>query len=110
MLWTSGTTTPALRWSDGAVTRAKIAVRPFAAGDGSIVFEWLNEEERWVDFAFLGFENGSFFNPFNTLAEGVAAVPYGGFLNIKSGSRFETASISKRMTIQAIGGPVTIGP
>jgi M6 family metalloprotease-like protein len=110
MLWTSGTTTPALRWSDGAVTRAKIAVRPFAAGDGSIVFEWLNEEERWVDFAFAGFENGTFFNPFNTLAEGVAAVPYGGFLNIKAGSRFETASISKKMTIQAIGGPVTIGP
>ena len=109
LLWTSGTTTPALRWSDGTVTRSTIFVRPFNTGDGSVTFESYNEEERWVDFAYGGFENGSFANPFNTLAEGLNAVPRGGILNFKPGSSRETATISKRMTMRAVGGPVTLG-
>jgi hypothetical protein len=109
LLWTGSTTTPALRWSDGTVTRATILVRPFSTGDASLTFEWRNVEERWVDFAYGGFESGSFANPFNTLAEGLNAVPHGGMLNIKPGSSSETATISKRMTIRAVGGPVTLG-
>lgn len=109
LLWSGDSVTPALRWSDGTVTRARIFVRPFNSGDGSLTFEWLNEEVSWVDFAFTGFENGSFDNPFNTLGEGLNAVPHGGVLNFKPGSSREAATVSKRVTLQAVGGPVTLG-
>ena len=63
-----------------------------------------------MDFNYFGFfEFGLFDFPFNTLTEGLNAVSYGGSLNIKSGSTPETAAIAKRMTIQAFGGPVTLG-
>jgi hypothetical protein len=48
-------------------------------------------------------------NLFNTLAEGISAVPYGGYPNIKTGSSSETPTITKHMTIQAYNGVVTIG-
>jgi hypothetical protein len=65
----------------------------------------------WVDFNYGGFpfEIGSYFLPYNTLAEGVAAVAAGGTIAIKPGSRNEVISITKAMTIVAIGGPATIG-
>lgn len=63
----------------------------------------------WVDFYWKGCESGTFSCPFNTLGEGLNAVSYGGHLYVKSGTTPETASITKRMTIQAYGGPVTIG-
>jgi hypothetical protein len=63
----------------------------------------------WVDFAHTGTEDGSFGRPYNTLAEGTAAVLVGGVLNIKSGSSGETMTITKAMTINASGGSVTIG-
>jgi M6 family metalloprotease-like protein len=109
LLWTSGTVTPALRWSDGTTSGTTIFVQPFNPGDGSITFEWLHPGERWVDFAYGGFEAGTFANPFNTLAEGLQAVPHGGILNFKPGSSRETATISKRMTLRASSGPVTLG-
>ncbi|MEW6741769.1 MAG: hypothetical protein AB1486_03335 [Planctomycetota bacterium] len=67
------------------------------------------DPEVWVDFAYVGPENGCFDTPYNTLAEGVSAIAAGETLMIKSGTTPETATISKAMTIQAYGGPVTIG-
>ena len=70
----------------------------------------IGHNEVWVDFAYGGlFEFGTFGLPYNTLVEGVDAVAYNGTLRIKAGSRNETATISKKMTIAAFGGPVTIG-
>jgi hypothetical protein len=62
-----------------------------------------------VDFNYVGFEFGTESFPYNTLAEGLNAVTYGGFLNIKAGSTSEGALISKRMLIRAVGGTVTLG-
>jgi hypothetical protein len=63
----------------------------------------------WVDFAYGGTEHGLFTQPYNTLAEGISAVPSGGQLCIKAGSTNETATITKAMTIHSYGGVVVIG-
>ena len=64
----------------------------------------------WVDFTFAGSPKvGTYSNPFNTLAQGVSTVPANGEIFIKTGLSHETSTISKRMTLVAIGGPVTIG-
>jgi hypothetical protein len=63
----------------------------------------------WVDFAYTGSELGSFTEPYNTLAEGVSAVPSGGHLRVKAGVTSGAATITKAMTIHAYGGAVTIG-
>ena len=53
---------------------------------------------------------GSFDFPYHTLALGISAVPATGTINIKtSGHTAETMTITKPMTIVAVGGPVTIG-
>jgi hypothetical protein len=53
---------------------------------------------------------GSFDDPFHTFAQGVNAVPNTGTLNLKtSGSSSPPITITKPMSIVAIGGPVTIG-
>ena len=39
----------------------------------------------WVNFGYLGLEDGSEAYPYNTLTEGVAAASSGGYLSIKSG-------------------------
>ena len=109
VLWKSGETTPHLNWLYAPNMPSKIVVRPFNAGDSAITFEWLWEGEMWVDFNYFGPEFGTFGSPFNTVAEGVNAVPWGGTLQIKAGSSTERPSIAKRMVIQAYGGSVTIG-
>jgi M6 family metalloprotease-like protein len=110
IVWATGQTTPNLRWLDGSEMPVRIYVHPFSEGDGSITIEWLRDELDWVDFAYFGFfEFGTFDFPFNTLAEGVTTVPRGGTINLKTGSSSETASVTKRVRLQAYGGPVTIG-
>jgi hypothetical protein len=70
----------------------------------------IGRNEVWVDFSYQGAtELGTFLSPFNTLAEGLNTVAYNGTLRIKAGSRNETATISRKMSIEAYGGPVTIG-
>ncbi len=112
--WHGGESTPYLTWLDGTATATRIAVQPFAVDAPAITVEWLSESEVWVDFAYPGGlffpEFGTFVYPFNTFAEGVAAVSYGGRLTIKAGHSPETGYVSKRMTIEADNGPVTIGP
>ena len=98
-----------MRWLDGSQAQVRLFVRPFALGDASITAEWWAEYDTWVDFYYTFVEFGTFGLPFNTLNEGLNFVSYGGNLFIKSGTTPETAYINKRMTIQAYGGPVTIG-
>ncbi len=64
----------------------------------------------WVDFAYTGSsETGCFAQPYKTMAPAVVAVPAGGIVRVKTGSRQETLSIDKAMKIEAFGGPATIG-
>jgi hypothetical protein len=65
----------------------------------------------WVDFNYNGStQNGSYSYPFSTLAQGTNAVSNGRNIYIKTaGLSHETMTISKPMTIIAVGGPVTIG-
>jgi hypothetical protein len=72
--------------------------------------------EVWCEFgAFHPIERGTFQNPWNTLAEGVAAIYGGGAplvqptLWLKAGSTAETVVIDKRMTVRACGGSAVIG-
>jgi hypothetical protein len=62
----------------------------------------------FVDFSYTGPEDGSFSRPFNTLAEGVAAVISGGVISIKTSTGYESATISKPMTIRTCGGSAVI--
>lgn len=68
------------------------------------------EVVRWVDFAYTGAEElGTFAAPFNTLAEGITAIPAGGLLKIKAGTTSARPTIAKAMTLSSYGGPVIIG-
>ena len=69
----------------------------------------------WVDFAYNGNEFGTYECPYDTMAEGVAAIipsvgnPGLPELRIKAGSTNKTITITKRMALQACGGTVRIG-
>jgi len=86
-----------------------------AAGtDPNDPFDYPTSGEVWIDFAYTtDFESGTSIEPFNSLAEGVAAVNAGGVIRIKGdtavSSTDETPVISKPMRIEAVGGQVMIG-
>src|SRR5262249_13648341 len=86
-MWTGGMVTPNLRWLDGTFTQTRIEVHPFSPGDDAITVEWLTEATVWIDFRYPADlfhpEFGTFENPFNTVAEGLAVVPWGGGLKFK---------------------------
>ena len=65
----------------------------------------------WVDFNYTGnVQNGAYPTPFEFLSQGIAAVPTGGDIFIKTGGvSHETMPITKPMTIRAFSGPATIG-
>jgi subtilase family serine protease len=64
----------------------------------------------WVKFGNSSPGDGSWANPYNTLARGVAGVASNGQILIKGpGSSSETMSITKPMTIGAVGGSATVG-
>lgn len=63
----------------------------------------------WVHFTYFGPENGSFAQPFNTVQEGVSAVSSSTKLIFKTGTNNFTGTVTKPMTMQSFGGPVTIG-
>jgi M6 family metalloprotease-like protein len=110
LVWGSDSTTPPLRWVDGCLTPTRLRVQPFATAAGSITVDIMPIPELWLDFHFSGLpEAGTFDQPYNTLAEGVANIELGGLLSMKSGSTAETMTITKAMTMQACGGLVTLG-
>lgn len=65
----------------------------------------------YVDFNYTGAtQNGKYATPFKTMAGGISAVAADGTIVIKTaGSSSETPTITKPMTINAIGGAATIG-
>ncbi len=63
----------------------------------------------WLQFSWAGTECGTQSSPFNDLPSAINALNAGGILHIKPGSSSWTGTISKPMTLQAEGGPVTIG-
>ncbi|MFC1573069.1 hypothetical protein ACFL6M_05665 [Candidatus Eisenbacteria bacterium] len=65
--------------------------------------------ETYVDFNYSGPEDGTPWNPYDTLAEGIEAVIEGCRLVIKPGTSTETATVTKAMTIVAYDGVVVIG-
>lgn len=71
--------------------------------------QYVSGFRTWVHFTYFGVENGSFTQPFNTVPEGVSAVPSSGNLIFKAGGSNWTGTVSKGMTMRAFGGQVTIG-
>ena len=64
----------------------------------------------YVDFNYTGPSNGTYNEPYKTLAEGTNAVSnYGTVIIRTAGSSSETMTISKPLTITAIGGAATVG-
>jgi subtilase family serine protease len=64
----------------------------------------------WVQFSAAAGGNGTWLHPYNTMAAGVSAVPANGAIWIKGpGSSTETPTITKPMSVRAVGGAATIG-
>ena len=65
----------------------------------------------WADFTSVNpFQTGLYNFPYHTLGQAITAVPATGAINIKTtGHTTETMTITKAMTINALGGPATIG-
>lgn len=69
----------------------------------------LGGDGAWVWFSWTGPENGSWRSPWNTLAEGVLAVPPNGTLWLHPGTTPALTTILTPMTLIAPYGPATIG-
>lgn len=106
-LWTA--MTPVLRWADGLSTRTRLKPLHISADGRELTFEWGMPAEIWVDFAYTGFEDGSFASPFNTLMEGVNGAFSGSTLRLKRGVSGERLTITKILDLEAYNGPVAIG-
>lgn len=66
--------------------------------------------EVFVDFSYAGTQTGTFRQPYQTLAGGRDAVKSAGTIKFKGPqSAPTTMTINKPMSLDAIGGPVTIG-
>jgi hypothetical protein len=63
----------------------------------------------WVDFNYGGAANGSFNQPYNSLAAAVGAVVTGGRIVIKASSAYQPLTINKALTIDAFRGTGTVG-
>jgi hypothetical protein len=107
-LW-NGQATPLLRWRDGSLTATRLNPIVIVSEGRELIFTWTTAADTWVDFSYTGFENGSFANPFNTIAEAAGAASLGGTLKIKAGTTSERPNLTKQLTLEAVGGPVTIG-
>jgi len=72
--------------------------------------DWIPGGGVWVDFSIAGPGAGTFGNPYNTLALGIANVPLNGTVDIKGPSSTPvTPTISKPLILNASGGRVIIG-
>ncbi len=103
--------TPPLIWQDAAPTGIVVLPHPSRDGGNSILVEWLSGAAHWGDFfSGLPSPNGTFANPWQTIATAVQNTPRGGRLNLKSSSTAATIVIDKRLIIEAShNGPAVIG-
>ena len=69
----------------------------------------VNPNLIWVEFDYEGIEVGTYSAPYNTLAEGVAAVNPGGTVCIKASVSGEILEITKSVRIEAPEGQARIG-
>jgi hypothetical protein len=63
----------------------------------------------WADFCYSGSQDGSYDRPFNTLAQALVEVPFGGTIKMKPSSTAETPVINQAVTLEAFEGSVVIG-
>jgi hypothetical protein len=89
----------------------------FSAASASAITAWrdaancLNTwfDPTYVNFAYIGPESGSAGQPWNTIAEGVAAALVGGEVRVQAGVYLENLTIYKSLTITPLNGTVRIG-
>ncbi len=74
----------------------------------SICWSIPSSSRIFVEGSFSGTENGTSFNPFNTVAEGAAAVPLGGMVRIYPGTYPENLTLDQEMSLSTCGA-VSIG-
>jgi hypothetical protein len=67
------------------------------------------EEEVWVDFFWDGPFLGTEEDPYQTLADGLAAVADSGTVKMRSGSSGETMVIDQPVRLESVGGTARIG-
>ena len=81
---------------------------------GNSLYDWLkalnSDQGVYVDHTVPGIGQGTVFDPFQTVAAGVAEACKGDLIHIRSGSYPEAMTVGKPLTLQARQGPVTIGP
>jgi len=63
----------------------------------------------WVDFDWSGTKDGLFDTPYSRLLDGIAEVPEGGMVVVKSGSTSELHILAKRLKINSWNGSTIIG-
>jgi Kelch motif protein len=94
----------------GTVPPGTYSLAVVANGNPSAPVSFTYNGPVWVDFNYtIGPENGSYAEPYDTLVKGTNNVSSGGTIAIKPGSSLETMTISKPMTITAVGGAATVG-
>ena len=94
------TSTPTFTFTPTSTSTPTVTPTPTPTVDPSLI---------WVDFDYSGTEIGTATEPFNTLAEGVAAVTPGGTIRIKTGVTGEVIDITKELRLEAPEGEVRIG-
>lgn len=63
----------------------------------------------WVDFDYVGTENGTQARPYNSLLQAHSAAPVDYIMKVRDGTTPEVGTLSKRGVIRAIGGVVRVG-
>ena len=80
---------------------------------GQLVEDYIDQvipdNSIWVDTAYVGFEAGTFSQPYNSVQEGIDNVAPGGTIVFKEGSEDWTGTIDKAMTLTSGIGVMVIG-
>ncbi len=70
---------------------------------------WSLSKSRYVNDNATGAEDGSSFNPFNTLAEGLSNVPDSGYVRFYPGSYGTTTITGRNLHLRSCGGSAVLG-
>jgi M6 family metalloprotease-like protein len=91
---------------------ARFHVQPFVNGADSVTLSWTHADQVWVEFRYIGWEAGSYSQPYATLEKALGFASPGSFIRIKAATNNVTLSIGtggKAVTIDSYGGSATIG-